>query len=173
MALAVFSADVADTPATAAVREALAAAAGDRQTWHLLSRLWVIRCASNADFRALASAWDSLHREHPTTFDYFALHYDPAGGPVLVAPNPALRTPAPLLAEGVAAKVGRRPGAARRRPVAAAVPLRPARAILDALERFHASNAPPAAEARSRRRRPGTPRGRGGARRGTGSARRR
>lgn len=168
MALAVFSADVADTPATAAVREALTGAAGSRQTWHLLSRLWVIRCASNADFRTLAAAWESLHREHPTTFDYFALHYDPAGGPVLVAPNPALRSPAPLLTEGAVAKVG-----ARRHPSAAAVPLRPARAILDALERFHASNTPPGAKARSGRRRPDTGRGRGGTRRGTGSARRR
>jgi len=167
MALVVLSCDVADSPTAPAVREGLAAAVGTRQAWRLLSRLWMIRCASNADFRALAAACEALHQSSPSAFDYFALHYDPAGGPVLVAPNPALRAPVPLLTEALARKAAPRPRA--RPPVA--VPLRPAGALLDALESSHAStlsgpSAGPERARESRRPRAGTPRRRSRGRRG-------
>jgi len=172
MALAVFSCDVVDSPAAPAIRQGLAAAVGARQSWHLLSRLWMIRCASNADFRALAATCEALHQAHPGAFDYFALHYDPAGGPVLVAPSPALRTPAPLLTEAVVRKVARRP----RADAQVAVPMRRAGPILDALERSHATSLAALAAgpdlAPKSRPRPGAPRRRSRGRRG-GAPRRR
>jgi len=97
MALATFSFDVAlDSPSRAQLFQAVKTATGTRTAWRLLTRQWMIQFASIADFEGFADALEALHASHPAEFDYFALHFDPTGGPVVIAPNPDVRTPVPV-----------------------------------------------------------------------------
>ncbi|HEY6001360.1 MAG TPA: hypothetical protein VIV57_00720, partial [Anaeromyxobacter sp.] len=113
MAFATLSFDVAaQSPSRPAIFAAVKQAVAARTTWRLLTREWMIQFASIADFEAFAAALEALHAQFPSEFDYFALHFEPTGGPVVIAPNPQARQPAPIPGAAMAA--------ARAAPTAAA-----------------------------------------------------
>jgi hypothetical protein len=161
MGLATFSYDVA---AGASSRAAIAAAVEQQlapiTSWQLLAGLWMLDFPAIADFEAFGAALEALYAQHRGEFDYFALHFDPAGGPVMIAPNPGVRQPQPVPRTRSVAP--RAPGALPRATIEVADPRR----VLAELEELHASFAREARTSRPTADRKRTERRRGTARPG-------
>jgi hypothetical protein len=81
-----------------AINAAVVASVGQRKTWQLLSRQWLLSFSSIDDFKAFAAQLETLHTQHAKEFDYFAVLFNPQGGPVIVAPDPDVRMPKPVAA---------------------------------------------------------------------------